>query len=486
MASRVERRLAAILCADLVGYSRLIERDEAGTLCALRSLRREVVDRLLSSHGGRIVQVAGDGALVEFGSVVDAVQCAAAVQQAVAAHQAVAPPECRLVFRIGINLGDVVAEGADILGDGVNVAARLEQLCEPGGVLVSETVREHVGNRLGIAFEDLGPRTLKNIDRPVRVHRLVLSDQQPRSVVVGSWPARVERPRPSLAVLLFENLSRDPDQDYFGEGLAEDLITDLTKISGLQVAGRRTTFAARQVSRDPVEAGARLQVGHVLEGSIRRARERIRITARLVDGATGAQVWAERYDRLLDDIFAVQDDITHQIVAALQVNILPVQRAALARPPTINIEAYGDYLRGLELLARHEKRPSTAPARWRSWVSTSELWPGPSARSQFSPTITRRSIMSPAPIPSWDCTTRRRSARASDAWSLRSSNCLDAAEWVPGATAPASEMRGPAAPARSSRVTRRIDFAFANKRLRRQSVLGGRSHAPSAARRARE
>ena len=373
MASRVERRLAAILCADLVGYSRLIERDEAGTLCALRSLRREVVDRLLSSHGGRIVQVAGDGALVEFGSVVDAVQCAAAVQQAIAAHQVTAHPDSRLVLRIGVNLGDVVAEGADILGDGVNVAARLEQLCEPGGVMVSETVREHVGNRLEVAFEDLGPRILKNIDRPVRVYRLLLSDQPSRSVIVGPWRACTERTGPSIAVLPFENLSRDPDQDYFGEGIAEDLITDLAKISGLQVAGRRTSFAARQAARDAVEAGARLQTGHVLEGSIRRAGDRIRITARLIDCATGAQVWAERYDRTLDDIFAVQDDITHQIVAALQVSLLPAEKAALARAPTTNVEAYSDYLRGLELLARHEK-PSYTVAR-RMFVRAVDLDP---------------------------------------------------------------------------------------------------------------
>ena len=371
--SRVERRLAAILCADVVGYSRLIERDEAGTLSALRSLRRELVDPLLASHGGRVVQVVGDGALVEFGSVVDAVQCAAAVQEAVTAHQAAAPPERRFVFRIGINLGDVVAEGTDILGDGVNVASRLEQLCEPGGVLVSETVREHVGNRLGVAFEDLGPRTLKNIDRPVRVHRLLLSEQQPQAVVVGPRPARVERSKPSLAVLPFENLSSDPDQDYFSEGIAEDLITDLAKISGLGVAGRRSTFAARQIPLDAVEASARLQVSHVLEGSVRRAGNRIRLTARLVDGATGAQVWAERYDRALDDIFAVQDDITRQIVVALKIKLLPTEKEALARPPTTNIEAYGDYLRGLELLSRHVK-PSYQRAR-RMFVRAAALDP---------------------------------------------------------------------------------------------------------------
>ena len=361
---RVERRLAAILCADVVGYSRLVGWDEAGTVGALKALRRDIVDPLLIRHHGRLVQTTGDGTLVEFGSVVDAVLCAVALQEAVAERQAAVPPDRRFVLRIGINLGDVVADGTNILGDGVNVAARLEQLCEPGGVLVSGTVREHVGNRIDLAFEDLGPQTLKNIDRPVRAHRLLLAGMQAASaaIIAGHSQTRVDRTKPSLAILPFENLSCDPDQDYFSEGIAEDLITDLSKISGLQVAGRRTTFAARQTARDAVEARARLQVGHVLEGSVRRAGSRVRITARLVEGSTGAQVWGERYDRTLDDIFAVQDDITQQIVAALQVNLLPAEKAALARAPTTNVEAYGDYLRGLELLGRHVK-PSYKLAR---------------------------------------------------------------------------------------------------------------------------
>ena len=197
----------------------------------------------------------------------------------------------------------------------------------------------------------------------MRVHRLLLSDQQSQPVVVGPWPARIERSKPSVAVLPFENLSRDPDQDYFGEGIAEDLITDLSKISGLVVAGRRSTYAVRQSPLDPVEASARLQVGHVLEGSVRRAGNRIRLTARLVDGTTGAQVWAERYDRTLDDIFTVQDDITQQIVVALKLNLLPTEREAIARAPTTDLEAYGDYMRGLELLARPAKSSFTRARR---------------------------------------------------------------------------------------------------------------------------
>ena len=329
MESRVERRLAAILAADIVGYSRLIEQDEAGTLAAIKGLREEAIDPLLAEHKGRIVKLMGDGAIVEFGSVVDAVACAVAVQKAVAERQAEAPPDRRIVFRIGVNLGDVVVEGDDLLGDGVNVAARLEQLCEPGGVLVSETVREHVGNRIDRRFRGYRAADAQE-HRPAGAGASTAAGGPAvasAAIIAGPWRARAERSKPSVAVLPFENLSRDPDQDYFGDGIAEDLITDLSKISGLVVAGRRSTFAARQTTRDAVEASARLQVGHVLEGSIRRAGNRIRITARLVDGATGGQVWAERYDRTLDDIFAVQDDITHQIVVALQIRLLPTEKA---------------------------------------------------------------------------------------------------------------------------------------------------------------
>ena len=204
---RVDRRLAAILCADVVGYSRLIEQDEMGTVGALKNLRRDIIDPILARHHGRLVQTTGDGTLVEFGSVVDAVLCAVALQKAVADGQAAIPSERRLTLRIGVNLGDVVADGADILGDGVNVAARLEQLCEPGGVLVSETVREHVGNRIDLAFEDIGPQMLKNIERPIRAHRLRVTGAGPASasILAGPWPARLERSRPSVAVLPFEN-----------------------------------------------------------------------------------------------------------------------------------------------------------------------------------------------------------------------------------------------------------------------------------------
>ena len=347
---RVERRLAAILAADVVGYGRLMRANEEGTLAALQAHRRDLIDPLLTDHRGRIVKLMGDGALVEFSSVSDAVRCAVAIQRGMAERMADMPADQRITFRIGINIGDVIVDDQDIHGDGVNLASRLEALSPPGAVAVSAAVREQVGDHFEYNFVDLGVRTVKQGDRPLRIY---LVDHPPGGAELSTIAASPSA-RPSIAVLPFENLSRDPDQDYFGEGIAEDLITDLSKISGLQVAGRRTTFAARQTTRDALEASARLQVGHVLEGSVRRAGNRVRITARLVDGSTGAQVWGERYDRTLDDIFAVQDDITHQIVAALQVKLLPTEKAALARPTT-NVEAYGDYLRGLELLRPSRK-----------------------------------------------------------------------------------------------------------------------------------
>jgi adenylate cyclase len=372
-ATQVERRLAAILAADVVGYSRLVELDEAGTIAALKRLRREVVEPLIAAHHGRLVQVVGDGLLVEFGSVVDAVLCAVELQEAVAASQQAVPPEWRFQYRIGVNLGDVVADGEFILGDGVNVAARLEQLCEPGGVLVSETVREHVGNKLAVVFEYIGPLALKNIARPVGAHRI----QQ--SSAAGPRPSAVPTPvsgpdKPSIAVLPFVNMTGDAGQDYFCDGISEDLITELSKVSGLFVAARQSTFNAERGARDVAETCARLRVGYVLEGSVRRAGDRVRIAARLVKGVAGGQVWAERYDRTVDDIFAVQDDITRRIVAALEVRLLVAEQEAMARPPTASVEAYKLYLHGLQQLRQHV-RPAYELARG-MFARAAELDPG--------------------------------------------------------------------------------------------------------------
>lgn len=370
-APQVERRLAAILAADVVGYSRLVEQDEAGTIAALKRLRAEVMEPLLAAHHGRLVQVVGDGVLVEFGSVVDAVLCAVELQEAIAGHQAAVDADRRFQLRIGVNLGDVVADGDFILGDGVNVAARLEQLCEPGGVLVSETVREHVGNKLAVVFEYIGPLALKNIARPVGAHRIQQgAAPNPRPSPVPPTPPQT---KPSVAVLPFVNMTGDAGQDYFCEGIAEDLVTELSKISGLFVAARQSTFAADQGMRDAAEVCSRLRVGFALEGSVRRAGDRVRISARLVHGASAGQVWAERYDRTIGDIFAVQDDITRSIVTALEVKLLLAEKEAMARPPTANIEAYKLYLHGLQQLRQHV-RPAYELAR-RMFARAVELDP---------------------------------------------------------------------------------------------------------------
>ena len=278
--AQAKRRLAAIMAADIVGYSRLIEEDEAGTLAAIKDLRRVVIDPLLAERHGRIVKLMGDGAIVEFGSVVDAVACALAIQKNVAERQAGVPPERRIVFRIGVNLGDVVVEGEDLLGDGVNVAARLEQLCEPGGVLVSGTAYDHLQGKLDCGFEDLGERQLKNIARPVRVYRVTI---EATSATSGPAAAPPLSARPVVAVLPLENMSGDPEQAYFSDGISEDVITELARFRELMVIARNSSFAFRGKAVDVREVGRALGAGYVVEGSVRRAGERVRITAQLID-----------------------------------------------------------------------------------------------------------------------------------------------------------------------------------------------------------
>ena len=369
--ARAERRLAAILAADIVGYSRLIEQDEASTLAEIKSLREQAIDPLLAEHKGRIVKLMGDGAIAEFASVVDAVACAVTIQKVVGELQTKVAADRRIVFRIGINLGDVVVEGEDLLGDGVNVAARLEQLCEPGGVLVSGTAYDHLAGKLACACAPLGELRLKNIARPVRAYRVV-----PGAAPAPPAPTAPAPPdRPSLAVLPFANTSRDPDQEHFADGIADDLITDLAKVSGLSVAARQATFALKGAVLDAREAGARLGARYVLEGSVRRAGERIRITAQLVDAATGGHLWAERYDRVLTDVFAVQDEIVGSIVAALKVRLLPGEEEAIRQPPTGDLEAYQLYLRGRQLLLCRRDKHSQELAR-RLFAQAAALDPG--------------------------------------------------------------------------------------------------------------
>jgi adenylate cyclase len=348
----MERRLTAILAADVVGYSRLMSLDEAGTLADLKAHRREMADAKIAEHQGRIVKLTGDGMLVEFFSVVNAVACAAEIQRQMRERNANVPEDRRIEFRIGVNLGDIIVEDNDIYGDGVNVAARIEALAKPGGVAVSGTVRDHVGNKLDVTFEDLGEQMLKNIDRPVRVYNVAFG------VPPDKAPARTQsqqKERPSIAVLPFNNMSGDPEQEYFSDGITEDIITDLSKISGLFVIGRNTVFTYKGKPVKLQQVAAELGVRYILEGSVRKAGQRVRITGQLIDGSDGGHVWADRYDRDLTDIFALQDEITHAIVNQLKVKLLPEEVKAIAQPATENIEAYTYYLRGREFFHRGTK-----------------------------------------------------------------------------------------------------------------------------------
>lgn len=347
----MERRLTAILAADVVGYSRLMSLDETGTLAALRAHRREMAAGRIAEHQGRIVKFTGDGMLVEFPSVVNAVACAIEIQRQMRERNADVPEDRRIEFRIGVNLGDIIVEDDDIYGDGVNVAARIEAIAKPGGVAVSGTVRDHIGNRLDVAFEDMGEQTLKNIDRPVRVYHVVLDP----SVAVSKPAGMRQNEKPSIAVLPFDNMSGDPEQEYFSDGITEDIITDLSKISGLFVVGRNSVFTYKKKAMKLPQVAAELGVKFILEGSVRKAGERVRITGQLVDGATGGHLWAERYDRDLTDIFVLQDEITHTIVDQLKVRILPAESKAIKQMPTENVEAYTYYLRGRQFLHRHAR-----------------------------------------------------------------------------------------------------------------------------------
>ena len=315
--AHTNRRLAAILAADVVGYSRMMGTDEAGTLTTLKRHRETVFDPTVAEHKGRVVKLIGDGTLVEFGSVVDAVKCALAIQRAIKAE--VQPNGKGIVLRIGINLGDVIIDGEDIYGDGVNIAARLEPLAEPGGICIASIVHEGVGNRIEVTFKDGGEVSVKNIDRPIRVWKWHPDSDpvatQPSRAVAASGKAQAEPP--SIAVLPFNNMSGDPEQEYFSDGITEDIITDLSNVGGLLVIARNSSFAYKGKSVDIRTVGRELGVQSVLEGSIRRAGNRVRITAQLINAETGGHVWAQRYDRDLTDIFEVQDEVTRQIVEAL-------------------------------------------------------------------------------------------------------------------------------------------------------------------------
>jgi adenylate cyclase len=360
---RVNRKLAAILAADVVGYSRLMGVDEEGTLTALKRHRETVFDPAVAAHNGRIVKLIGDGTIVEFPSVVDAVNCALAIQRS-----ATLPPDkdgapSLIVLRIGINLGDVIIEADDIYGDGVNIAARLEPLAEPGGVCISSIVNESVGNRIDVRFEDAGETAVKNIERPIRIWKWHPGTAAPAAANGHRHPAAAQQPKTataSIAILPFTNMSGDPEQEYFSDGISEDIITDLSKIAGLTVIARNSSFTYKGRSVDIRTVGRELGVQSVLEGSIRRAGQRVRITAQLIDAGSGAHLWADRYDRDLTDIFAVQDDVTHRIVDALKVTLGPADRTSRADGGApLHLEAYELAMRAREILLGTTKNRDT-------------------------------------------------------------------------------------------------------------------------------
>jgi adenylate cyclase len=348
----LERRLAAILAADVVGYTRLMGADEAGTLRHLTGLRQDVLEPLIAKHHGRVVKLMGDGLLVEFASVVDALTCAVAWQNDVAAQEAETDEDRRLQFRIGINLGDVIVEGDDIHGDGVNVAARLEGLAEPGGVCMSRTVFNHVKGKVELDFEDLGEQTLKNVAEPVSVYRIAVDG----SGTAAASPAKAPLPlpdKPSIAVLPFTNMSGDPEQEHFSDGITENIITNLSRFRDFFVIARNSTFAYKGKAVKMQDVSRELGVSYVLEGSVQRSSDRVRITAQLIDGHTGGHLWSERYDRQLDDIFEVQDEVTEMIVGTLASGYGGRLRKAWQRriqgSGTQSVQAFDCFMRGMDL-----------------------------------------------------------------------------------------------------------------------------------------
>jgi adenylate cyclase len=349
---RVDRRLAAILAADVAGYSRLMGADEEGTLAALKTLRRELADPKIKEHRGRIVKTTGDGLLLVFGSVVDAVRCAAEVQREMAERNAGVPPDRRIEFRMGINVGDVIRDGRDIYGDGVNVAARLEALAEPGGICVSRVVRDQVRDKLELSFEDMGEQQVKNIARPVRVHRVVLGESPPvasAQATEGSTKPPLALPdKPSIAVLPFQNMSGDPEQEYFADGMVEEIITALSRIKWLFVIARNSSFTYKGEPVDVTRVGRELGVRYVLEGSVRKGGNQVRITAQLIDAANGAHLWAGRFDGSLENVFELQDKVALNVAGVIEPTVQAAEIRRSSDRPTNDVTAYDLYLRAIE------------------------------------------------------------------------------------------------------------------------------------------
>jgi TolB-like protein/predicted TPR repeat methyltransferase len=344
--------LAAILAADIAGYSRLMGADEVGTLAALKSHRREVVDPTIAAYRGRIVKTTGDGMLVEFSSAVDAVTCAVAVQGKMAERNAETTP--RITFRIGINVGDIIIDGDDIFGDGVNVAARVENECEPGGVCLSGNAYEQIRGKTSFAFDDLGERSLKNIDRPVRLYA-ARSATSSRAAAGAKPPVELAKllalpDKPSIAVLPFQNMSGDQEQEYFADGMVEEIITALSHFRNLFVIARNSSFTYKGRAVDVKQVGRELGVRYVLEGSVRKAGGKVRITGQLVDAVSGAHLWAGRFDGSVDDIFELQDQVTSSVVNAIAPKLEQAEIERAKRKPTENLDAYDHFLRGISVL----------------------------------------------------------------------------------------------------------------------------------------
>ncbi|NKK81222.1 adenylate/guanylate cyclase domain-containing protein [Rhizobium leguminosarum] len=360
------RKLAAILVADVVGYSRLAGADEDRILARLRTLRSDLVDPTIAVHNGRVVKRTGDGSLIEFRSVVDAVRCAIEVQTAMVERNIGVSPEHRIEFRVGIHLGDVVEENdGDLMGDGVNIAARLEGIAKPGAICLSEDAYRQVKARLDLAVTDLGKIELKNIAEPMQVYSLQIGTPQPTPAPQGR-PA-IEMPsipavpdKPSIAVLAFNNMSGDAEQEYFSDGISEDIITDLSKLSELHVIARNSSFVYKNVTASVPEMAKALGVRYVLEGSVRKAGNRVRVTAQLIDASNGGHIWASRFDRDLTDIFAVQDELTQEIVAALRLNLTHGDQDRLAQGRALNVDAYELLLRGREQASAHTRTGNRA------------------------------------------------------------------------------------------------------------------------------
>ena len=369
---RAQRRLAAILAADVVDYSRLMEADETRTFATLKSRRREVLTPLVTQHRGRVFKVTGDGVLVEFASAVDAVQCAIELQTAMAAANRDQPENWHVVLRIGVNLGDIMIDGSDLYGGGVNIAARLEALAEPGGILVSGAAYDHIKNKIAMEFEDLGMQTLKNIAEPVRAYR---ATGRPR---VSGTIAAGHDGKPSIALLPFINMSGDPTQDYISDGITENIITGLSRFRDLLVIASNSTFAYKGKAVRIQDVSRALRVRYVLEGSVQRSSDRIRITAQLIDGMTGQHLWSERYDRGVEDVFTVQDDVTEMIVSQLATayggRLRKAWQGRIEKIGPQNLRAYDYHQRGMEIYNRFTREDVAEARNW--FQKAIELDPG--------------------------------------------------------------------------------------------------------------